>query len=62
MQASLPTGFREAPEPLPDGHDRSWNRQTPLLPVCGLQIPGGGVTLPQRGTPPWLHSRQYAVK
>lgn len=49
MQASLPTGFREAPEPLSNGYDWSWNWQTSLLPVCGLQILGGGVTLPQRG-------------
>lgn len=50
MQAAFPTGCREAPEPLPTGYDGSWNRQTPLLPVRGLQIPRGGLTLPQRGT------------
>lgn len=49
MQASLPVGFREAPKPLSNGYDWSWNWQTPLLPVCGLQILGGGVALPQRG-------------
>lgn len=49
VQASLQAGLREAPKSLSNGNDGSGNRQTPLLPLRGLQILGGRVTLPQRG-------------
>lgn len=49
VQASVPRGLGEAPEPVPHGHDRSGHRQAPLLSLRGVQIPRGGVSLPQRG-------------
>lgn len=46
MPAPLPPGFREASEPLSDGHDGRRHRPPPLLSLCGLQIPGCGFALP----------------
>ena len=49
LQEAVPAGCGEAPEPLSAGHDRLRDRPPPLLPVRGLQVPGGRVTFPQRG-------------
>lgn len=43
-------GSRKAPKHVPPGDDGRRHRPSPLLSLCGLQIPGGRVGLPQGGT------------
>uniref|UniRef100_A0A8C3FI44 carnitine O-palmitoyltransferase n=1 Tax=Chrysemys picta bellii TaxID=8478 RepID=A0A8C3FI44_CHRPI len=45
----VPCGGRQAPGPVPPGHDGRGHRPTPLLPLRGLQVPGCGLPLPQGG-------------
>lgn len=42
-------GSRTAPKPVPPGNDRTRHRPSSLLSVCGLQIPGRRLCLPQGG-------------
>lgn len=49
VQAFVPRSVRETPESLPLGDDWRRHRQTPLLPLCGVQVSESGVTFPERG-------------
>lgn len=48
------TSSREAPKHVPPGDDRARHRSPPFLSLCGLQIPGRRLCLPQGGMS-WQH-------
>lgn len=43
------TGSIESPKPVPPGNDRTGHRSSPFLSICGFEIPGGGLSLPEGG-------------
>lgn len=43
------TGSSESPKPVPPGNDGRWYRSSPFLSICGFQIPGWRLSLPQGG-------------
>ena len=49
VQAFVPLSVRKAPASIPNGHDRRRYRQTPLLPLRGVQIPRSGISFLERG-------------
>lgn len=49
VQAFVPLSVGKAPASIPNGHDRRRYRQTPLLPLRGVQIPWSGISFLERG-------------
>lgn len=49
VQAFVPLSVRKAPASIPNGHDRRRYRQTPFLPLRGVQIPRSGISFLERG-------------
>ena len=49
MSEAAEGSSREAPELVPPGHDRDGHRPPSLLPLRGVQVPRGGVRLPEGG-------------